>query len=70
MKRLASVDVSQIFKWNHGTSPPSQAGSEQFVNRYPGVSVVAQRVTNPTSIHEEVGLIPGLAQWVKNPVLP
>ena len=25
--------------------------------------------TNPTSNHEIVGLIPGLAQWVKDPVL-
>jgi len=34
-----------------------------------GVSIVAQQLTNPTRIHEDVGLIPGLSHRVKDPVL-
>ena len=34
-----------------------------------GVPVVALWLTNPTSIHEEVGWIPSLAQWVKDPAM-
>ena len=36
----------------------------------PRSSVVAEQVKNPTSIHEDWGLNPGLAQWVKDPALP
>ena len=35
-----------------------------------GVPVVAQWLTNPTKNHEVVGLIPALAQWVKDLALP
>ena len=31
-----------------------------------GVPVVGQPVKNLTSIHEVEGLVPGLAQWVKD----
>ena len=31
-----------------------------------GVPVMAQQLMNPTKNHEDMGLVPGLTQWVKD----
>ena len=35
-----------------------------------GVPVVAQRLMNPANVHDDMGSIPGLAQWVEDLALP
>ena len=44
--------------------------SEHNKELHVGVPVVAQWLTNLTRNHNVAGSIPGLAQWVDDPVLP
>ena len=44
--------------------------SQNIKMTHRGVSAVAQWLTNPTSIQEDLGSIPGLAQWVKDLAMP
>ena len=45
-------------------------GEKDYKEETVGVPVMAQWLMNPTSIHEDSGLSPGLVQWVKDPALP
>ena len=48
----------------------SQPTSPAFKRLKLGSSCGGAAEMNPTSIHEDVGLIPGLVQWAGDPVLP
>ena len=59
----AGVGQPILLHWGQWRSSPFKDGNQR-------VPVVAQWLMNPTRIHEDAGLIPGLHPWVKDPALP
>ena len=55
--------------WGGGLSLRRQQVLRAVKKTSPGVSTVAQWLTKPISIREDSGSIPGLTQWVNDPVL-
>ena len=60
---LYSTDLVGLLPW--GTL---RTADLKMLN--PEAPIMAQWLTNLTSIHEDTDLIPGPSQWVKEPVLP
>ena len=51
------------------SSSEKKSHTSHFKIKTWGVPILAQQLTNPISIHEDTGSIPGLTQWVKDPEL-
>ena len=47
----------------------SKQGVVSFELRMAGIPVVAQRLKTRHNVCEDAGLIPGLAQWVRDPAI-
>ena len=65
MKKWRLREIKQFAQ-----SHRARSGEKPFKSKPPVVRNVAQRVKNLTSVREDVGSIPGLAQWIKDLALP
>ena len=63
-KKISVPDSYRLFDLTKYTK--IDAGKQKFkIQKF----VMAQQVANPTSMHEDAGLIPSLTQWFEDPDL-
>ena len=72
---VAGLKVLSILTDQNGSAMRSPYLAIHFINSLikiftSGNSHHGRMETNPTSIHEDAGFIPGLAQWVGDSALP
>ena len=68
-KRASAVIGNILFLKLVGGRAERRVYKVFFKNNNQAVPIMAQWLTNRTKIHEDVGSIPGLNQWVKDPAL-
>ena len=69
IKRVGKVLQPTQLRTQKRAQLVSQELRNGFRKQGKGVPIVAQWLANATSIHKDVGFIPGLTQWIKDLVL-
>ena len=64
--KLTDLQLDLTKKKRENTQISKSEWQGTLLNLEGGVPVVAQWLVNPSSVYEDSGLIPDLAQWVKD----